>query len=356
MTRSTRSVDREEKPVHVPVSAGEHLLRAQGLHKAFVLARDLLGRPVARTTAVDGIDLHVAHGETVGVVGESGSGKTTVGRMLARLLVPDAGRIELDGRDVTRVRGRELTALRRTLQVVFQDPYGSLDPTKPVGSAVTEPLVVHRLAGRRELPARAAELLDAVALDPVLAQRYPHELSGGQRQRAAIARAMALEPRLLVADEPTSALDLSTRSEILNLLLGLQRDRNLSIVLISHDFATVRHLAHRIVVMYRGRVIEQGPAEDLLAEPLHPYTGALLAAARAVRPDDAAPRERVALRSGRAARPEAPGGCAFYSRCPVAMDACAEADPALVDVGAGHSVACLHHDHRHGQQHAPTGA
>ena len=353
MTRSTRSVGREEEPVDPPVSSSGRLLRAQNLHKSFVLARDVLGRPIARTTAVDGVDLDVGRGETVGVVGESGSGKTTVGRMVARLLVPDSGRIELDGRDVTRVRGRELTALRRALQVVFQDPYGSMDPTKSVGNAVTEPLVVHRLAGRRELPARAAELLDAVALNPGLAQRYPHELSGGQRQRAAIARAMALAPRLLVADEPTSALDLSTRSEILNLLLTLQRDRGLSIVLISHDFATVRHLSHRIVVMYRGRIIEQGAADDLLAEPLHPYTEALLAAARAVRPGDATPRERIALRSGRAARPEAPDGCAFYSRCPVAMDACAEVDPALAVVAPEHSVACLHH---HNQPHAPAGA
>jgi oligopeptide/dipeptide ABC transporter ATP-binding protein len=330
-----------------PQATGDVVLSARELRRSFVLARDLLGRPSARTPAVDGVDLDVGRAETVGVVGESGSGKTTVGRMIARLLAPDEGRIVLDGRDVTGLRGRELRALRRELQVVFQDPYGSMDPTKTVGQAVTEPLVVHRLAGRGELPERAARLLATVALDPSLARRYPHELSGGQRQRAAIARAMALEPRVLVADEPTSALDLSTRSEILNLLLGLQRDRGLSVLLISHDFATVRHLAHRILVMYRGRVVEHGESGSLLAEPLHPYSRALIGAARSVRPGGG--QRKPAGRQAAVAAADAPGGCPFLSRCPDRMDVCATADPALAAVD-GRQVACFRHhgDHRVG--------
>ncbi|WP_113703705.1 ABC transporter ATP-binding protein [Nonomuraea lactucae] len=321
------------------------LLSARGLRKSFPIARNLLGRPTSGVRAVDGVDLDLGEGETVGVVGESGSGKSTAGRLLARLDTPDAGRIELEGRDITGVRGRELKRVRRRLQVIFQDPYGSLDPTKTVEHAVTEPLVVHRVGSRADRADRASELLVQVALDPSLAQRYPDELSGGQRQRVAIARAMALSPRVLVADEPTSALDLSTRSEILNLLLELQDGSGLGTVLISHDFATVRHLTHRIVVMYLGRVVEEGETAALVAEPLHPYTRALLSAVPVPDPARQRGRERIVLRGEQPDPAAPPSGCRFRGRCPQAMPRCAETDPALLDAGNGRRVACLlHHD------------
>ncbi|MFC5749549.1 ABC transporter ATP-binding protein [Actinomadura rugatobispora] len=325
------------------------LLTARGLRKTFPTGRDLLGRPSGGVRAVDGVDLDLAAGETVGVVGESGSGKTTVGRLVSRLAAPDAGRVELDGRDITRLRGRDLKRVRRDLQVIFQDPYGSLDPTKTVEHAVAEPLAVHRVGSRAERSARVAGLLEQVALDPAMARRYPDELSGGQRQRVAIARAMALSPRVLVADEPTSALDLSTRSEILNLLLELQAGKGLATLLISHDFATVRHLTHRIVVMYLGRVVEEGDAAELVASPLHPYTKALLSAVPEPDPVRQRGRERIELRGEQPDPANPPSGCRFRGRCPQAMARCAEIDPVLTDAGDGpgasvHRVACLLHE------------
>ncbi|MEW2353329.1 oligopeptide/dipeptide ABC transporter ATP-binding protein [Spirillospora sp. NPDC029432] len=312
-----------------PMDTG--LLSARELRKSF-----------AKVRAVDGVDLDLRSGETVGVVGESGSGKTTVGRLVSRLAAPDSGRVELDGRDITRLRGRGLKRVRRDLQVVFQDPYGSLDPSRTVGHAVGEPLAVHGVGTRGERADRVAGLLERVALDPVLAQRYPGELSGGQRQRVAIARAMALEPRVLVADEPTSALDLSTRSEILNLLLALQDENGLATLLISHDFATVRHLTHRIVVMYLGRVVEEGDAAELVAEPLHPYTRALLSAVPVPDPVRQRGRERIVLRGEQPDPANPPSGCRFRGRCPDAMPRCAETDPVLA--GGSHRVACLLHE------------
>lgn len=277
------------------------VVSVRGLQKSFPVERSFLGRPKSWVRAVDDVDLDLRRGTTLGVVGESGSGKTTVARMISLLERPDAGTVTLDGSDVLSLRGRGLKDFRRKVQVIFQDPYGALDPTKTVEHAVLEPLVVH---GRREDTGRerAAELLRRVALDPVLMTRRPDELSGGQRQRVCIARALALEPEVLVADEPTSALDLSTRAEILNLLMQLQDQLGLSIVLVSHDFATVRHLAHDLMVMYRGRVVESGPTARVAEQPQDPYTRALISAVPV--PDPVAQRARRRVRVPEAARPD----------------------------------------------------
>ncbi|QJY48101.1 ABC transporter ATP-binding protein [Pseudonocardia broussonetiae] len=332
--------------------AGTRGLSARGLVKTYPLARNVFGRPTSRVRAVDGVDLEVTAGMTVGVVGESGSGKSTLGRLASLLDRPDSGTVVLDGRDTARLRGRELSEVRRSLQVVFQDPFGSLDPTKTIAHAVAEPLLVHGRVRRWGTTAAAEELLARVGLDAGLARRYPEQLSGGQRQRVCIARALALDPWLLVADEPTSALDLSTRSEILNLLLTLQQETGLSVLLVSHDFATVQHLAHRVAVMYLGRIVEEGPTLDVVREPLHPYTKALLSAVPVPDPQVQRGRRRILLHGDAPNPADPPSGCRFRTRCAYAMPSCAEVDPQLETVGTGHRVACL----LHSEPGTPAGA
>ncbi|WP_425839960.1 ATP-binding cassette domain-containing protein [Microbacterium sp. PA5] len=247
-----------------------------GLRKVYPLRRSFFGRVTESVVAVDGVSVAVEPGRTLGIVGESASGKSTVARLLAKLVPVDDGEIRWDGVDVTAARGRALRPLRGRTQMIFQDPYGSLDASYSIGYSVAEPLLVHRKASRAEAKERVADLLERVNLDPRLADRRPGELSGGQRQRVSIARALALQPTTLIADEPTSALDVSTRAEILNLLLELQESMGLAILLISHDFATIRHLSHRVAVMYRGKVVEEGPADQVVDDPQDPYTRRLL--------------------------------------------------------------------------------
>jgi oligopeptide/dipeptide ABC transporter ATP-binding protein len=319
----------------------EPLLQAVEVRKSYPLRRNAVGQVSETVRAVDGVDLSVARGTTVGVIGESGSGKTTLGRILSRLIPLDSGSIELGGVDIASFKGRQLKDLRTRLQIIFQDPFGALDPTKTVGHAVAEPLLIHGRIGRREMKASAARMLDTVGLSAGLVSRYPDQLSGGQRQRVCIARALILEPEVVIADEPTSALDLSTQSEILNLLLKLQEELGQSMVLISHDFATVRHLARRIAVMYMGRIVEEGPTAEVVNSPVHPYTEALLSAVPDPDPVVQRQRRRIVLTGEMPDASRLGRGCNFSSRCPLVTPECRDVDPVLNDVGADHRVACL---------------
>jgi oligopeptide/dipeptide ABC transporter ATP-binding protein len=314
------------------------LLAAEGLTRHFVLHRSALGRPTAIVKAVDGVSFTLRAGETLALVGESGSGKSTVGRLVLRLIEPTAGRIVFAGRDLSRLGAAELRAFRRNAQLVFQDPYASLNPRMTVGDILAEPIALHAMvppARRRE---RVAELLDMVGLDPRFAGRYPHEFSGGQRQRIAIARALAVEPKLVVCDEPVSSLDVSIRSQVLNLLQDLRARLGLAYLFISHDLAVVKHLADRVAVMNFGRIVETADADALFAAPRHPYTRALLSAIPVPQPH--ARRDRMILAGDMPSALEPPAGCHFHPRCPFAVERCRIERPALVDDGAGHAAAC----------------
>jgi peptide/nickel transport system ATP-binding protein/oligopeptide transport system ATP-binding protein len=312
------------------------LLDVEGLVKRFP-ARG------GHRVAVDGVSFRVMPGETLAIVGESGSGKSTVARILLRLVDANAGTVRLGGDDITRLRGRALRRRRGRMQIVFQDPYSSLDPRMTVQAIVAEPLWI---AGRRhEVPARVAEVLELVALGPELRDRYPHELSGGQRQRVGIARALALEPELLVLDEPVSALDSSVQAQILNLLGDLQTRLGLTYLLISHDLAVVRHAADRVAVMHLGRIVEIGPTEALFASPQHPYTQALLSASPEPDPVAERTRQRIVLRGDLLDATTVPSGCRFRARCWKATDECARVDPGLMAIAGlpvDHQAACLH--------------
>ncbi|MSP48172.1 MAG: ABC transporter ATP-binding protein [Alphaproteobacteria bacterium] len=316
------------------------LLGLTDLAVHFTGRRNWRGRYPPPVRAVDGVTLAVGHRETLGLVGESGCGKSTLGNAVLRLVRPTAGQVRFDGRDVTAATGDELRVFRRNVQMIFQDPYSALNPKLKVGESVGEPLLAHGLADGEALGRQVNELLDLVGLPPERATRYPHEFSGGQRQRLVIARALALRPKLIVCDEPVSALDVSIRSQILNLLMEFQQRLGLSYLFISHDLSVVRHISHRVAVMYLGRVVELAPRDNLFREPLHPYTEALISAIPLPDPIQQRKRHRIILK-GELPKPTAPPpGCPFHTRCPIAQPMCREKVPPLEEKRSGHWAAC----------------
>lgn len=319
------------------------LLEVRDVTKSFPRRRDLLGRVRESVHAVDGVSLEIRAGETLGVVGESGSGKSTLGRLVLGLIAADSGSVRFRGEDLLAMKPRELRKRRRDMQMIFQDPYASLDPTKRISQSIGEPLTIFEGLRGRDRDDAVRGLLAKVNLGEHHMDRYPAEMSGGQRQRVAIARALALDPALIVADEAVSALDVSTQSEIINLMARLQREQSLTYLFISHNLNIVRHVSTRIVVMYLGKIVEEGLAEQVYEQPLHPYTQALLRAIPIPDPDIQATRPRIIL-SGDAPDPaHPPNGCNFSNRCPYVMDICRAEDPALLPARSGSAVACHLH-------------
>jgi oligopeptide/dipeptide ABC transporter ATP-binding protein len=323
-------------------AASDTLVRVEDVSKAFPLPQNMLGqlagKPRLAVHALNGVSFELRRGETLGIVGESGCGKSTLARCLVRLLDADEGRIWFEGRDIAELGGGNRRVFNRRVQMIFQDPYSSLNPRMRVGQIIGEALAVHKMRPRAGIRARVAELVDLVRLPEDAAERYPHEFSGGQRQRIGIARALAVEPEVLVADELVSALDVSVQAQVVNLLLGLQDRLKLTVVFVAHDLRLVRHISHRVAVMYLGRIVEIGPTEALFSAPRHPYSKALLDAAPTLDPGR---RSNVAAARGELPSPiDIPKGCPFNTRCPYVFDRCFAERPALTERGVDHKAAC----------------
>ena len=325
-----------------PPPAAAPVLEVSGLKKHFPVKKGLLQRTVAQVRAVDGVGFAIAAGETLGLVGESGCGKSTVARLVLRLIEPTAGTLAINGHDITRLSKAELRPYRREMQIIFQDPFASLNPRMSAGDIVGEPLKVHAIAGRAERAQRVAALFDQVGLRATQMRSYPHEFSGGQRQRICIARALALNPRLIVADEPVSALDVSIQAQVINLMMGLQQEKRLSYLFIAHDLAVVEHISHRVAVMYLGKIVEYADKKSLFLTPLHPYTEALLAAVPV--PNPKLKRAKRLLTGDVPSPMNPPAGCAFHTRCPFVEARCRIEAPRLQEVAPGHWVSCHRHE------------
>jgi oligopeptide/dipeptide ABC transporter ATP-binding protein len=322
-------------------NGGDPLVDVRSVKTYFPIRRGLLQRQVGQVHAVDDVTFSVQEGETLGLVGESGCGKSTLGRTIVRLLEPTEGEVIFEGRDISKLGTRKLRPLRREMQMVFQDPYASLNPRKRVGSIIGTPLKIHGV-DKSERRQRVQELLETVGLSPEHYNRFPHEFSGGQRQRIGVARALALHPKLIVADEPVSALDVSIQSQMLNLLDDLQKELSLTYIFIAHDLGVVRHVSNRIAVMYLGKLVELSPAEELYQRPIMPYTEALLSAVPIPDPDLSAERERIVLQGDVPSPINPPSGCRFHPRCRYMTDICREVEPPLTHYGNGHLAACHH--------------
>jgi oligopeptide transport system ATP-binding protein len=321
------------------VAMADILLSVKDLTKYFPVIKGVVrARRVGEIKAVDGVSFDIKRGETVGLVGESGCGKTTTGRLILRLLEPTAGQVIYREVELTRLPPREMDRYRRKLQIIFQDPYASLNPRITVGYAIGEPLIAHSLADRKTARERVLQLLDVVGLAPFHYNRYPHEFSGGQRQRIGIARALGLEPEFIVADEPVSALDVSIQAQIINLLERIQTEFGLTFLFISHDLAVIRHISDRVLVMYLGRIVEMAEADELFGHPLHPYTQALLSAIPSAKPG--VTKERILLTGDVPSPLNPPSGCRFHTRCPKAMPQCTAEEPVWKEVTSGHMTAC----------------
>ncbi len=322
--------------------ASKTLVDVRELKMHFPLTRGIvLQRVVGYVRAVDGISFSIERGQTLGLVGESGSGKTTIGRTIVRLYKPTAGQILFDGKDLAALSGEELRQERRRVQMIFQDPYASLNPRYTIGSLIAEPMHIFKVASRAEIRERTAELLRVVGLRPEYIDRYPHEFSGGQRQRIAVARALSINPEFVIADEPVSALDVSIRAQVLNLLQRLQRQFNLTYLFVSHDLSVVRHVADRIAVMYLGKIVELSDRDELYAAPKHPYTKALLSAVPIPDPQIEKRRQRIILSGDLPSPINIPSGCRFHTRCPMAQNICREIEPVFeAKEGREHYAAC----------------